>query len=585
MSRVSQYNWLEFAQLVHVESGHCLFTHNQPANRCYALVSGNLIATIEDPEFSRQATLPVNFEQEQLIAADAFINAGVYPYTVTAQSDCQVLVFDENDLAQIKDQPEQYADFLLQAMTSTAKQQQAIAEQAQAALLKSSAIPEVDFIAQNAFNAYQSIQSLPEEKIEAVIQDVAQAVFDQAENFAKLTVVESGMGVAENKQLKIQLGTLEVAKSLVGQPGLGERLQTSNSDGKNVDELAQSIGVVFAMIPVTNPVETLTFKFLSALKSRNSVIISSHRRAQNVGSQCVALIQSVLQQHGLDENLIQTPQMPPSRAITNAFMTHKNVHFILATGGPSMVHSAYCSGTPAIGVGKGNAPVWIAADANIQQAAQHVVASKSFDNGIVCGSENNLLVDAPIADEFLNAAQTEGAAVLDDAEVQQLLNTVFSSGALDSRWVGHSAAEICEFANIYRPYDVKLILAKVDAQAAISPLLKEKLAPVLSVSIMDNDQQALEKAKAILDDEGAGHTAIIHTQDKNRIQEYAKYVDVSRILVNTPGTQGCIGAANDLELSWTLGCGTQGGGSTSDNVTYKHLMNTKRIAYDESFLS
>jgi len=260
-------------------------------------------------------------------------------------------------------------------------------------------------------------------------------------------------------------------------------------------------------------------------------------------------------------------------------MSHDDVNFILATGGPSMVKSAYTSGTPAIGVGKGNAPVWICANSDIKQAAKDVIGSKSFDNGIVCGSENNLLVDKAVLSEFVVQAQDCGAVLLTDYELQILLDEVFSSGRLDAQWVGRSAADICQFLNIERDYEIKLILAEVKEGNLDSPLLKEKLAPVLSLSVMDNTQQALSLAKNILQGEGAGHTAIIHCNDEELVEQYARAVDVSRILVNTPGTQGCIGAANGLELSWTLGCGTQGGGSTSDNVTFRHLMNVKRIAY------
>jgi len=573
----------------HVQFQHCfnseelvrstvLVQQGQALSKCCILIEGELIARMRDSELDRYVDLPVEFKQDGLIFAQEFLSGTKSQYDVIVNSDCKLLVLDKKGFEQIQEDPELLKDFYSLAMSSVLEQNQAMLELTQNNLLSKASIPEVDFMVERAVTAYKSLQNVSEEKIDEVIFAVASAVNDQAERFALDTVQESGMGVAEHKQLKIQLGTIEVANSLMGEPGLGQSFD-KDSDA-NVQEMAQSMGVVFAMIPVTNPVETLTFKFLSALKSRNSVIMSSHRKAQGVGKACVLLIQKILKQHGLNENIIQTPQMPPNRAITNAFMTHKKVNFILATGGPSMVHSAYCSGTPAIGVGKGNAPVWISDDADVAMAAKNVVASKSFDNGIVCGSENNLVLDKNISDSFLEAAKQEGAAVLDDVEITRLLTEVFSSGALDARWVGQSAAAIAEFAQIYRPFEIKLILATVSNGDLESPFLKEKLAPVLSVSIMDGEKQAMNLAKTILQNEGAGHTAIVYSQDKSRVQSYASMVDVSRVLVNTPGTQGCIGAANGLKLSWTLGCGTQGGGSTSDNVTYEHLMNIKRIAYD-----
>jgi acetaldehyde dehydrogenase/alcohol dehydrogenase len=216
---------------------------------------------------------------------------------------------------------------------------------------------------------------------------------------------------------------------------------------------------------------------------------------------------------------------------------------------------------------------------DLEKAVKDIIFSKSFDNGIVCGSENNLLVDSSVYDDFLNLAERYGSAVLSANEVDTLLTALFSKGSLDSDWVGRSAQEVCDFIGITRDYPILLILAAVPTGSKISPLLKEKLVPILSVSRINNHQHGLDMAKSILDDEGAGHTAIIHSNDDVKIDAFSKVVDVSRILVNTPGTLGCIGANNGLELSWTLGCGTQGGGSTSDNVGYRHLLNIKRIAY------
>ena len=244
-----------------------------------------------------------------------------------------------------------------------------------------------------------------------------------------------------------------------------------------------------------------------------------------------------------------------------------------------MVKSAYQSGTPAIGVGKGNAPVWVTAGCDLNLAAQSIIESKAFDNGIVCGSENNLLVDKTVLPNFIEKCKSHGAVLLNTQESQLLEQALFASGRLDGQWVGKSAADICEFVGIKREYAIKLILQSVPSAQLNSPFLKEKLAPILSLVSIDSNKRALSLAKSILSDEGAGHTAIIHSQDKKLIDVYSQAVDVSRVLVNTPGTQGCIGAANNLKLSWTLGCGTQGGGSTSDNVTYRNLMNKKRVAH------
>ncbi len=555
--------------------GEFLFKQMDTATGCYILLKGNVYGLVEDAELGREAVLKNTFSHNSLIGVKELVNNKKYSFSVVCGGEVSCLYLSQAAFKKMQKDEKALADFYEMAFTSYFKNNDNLDESIAIDGLLGSRIPEVDFMMSKAVDAHHKMKDFSEAFIDELINDVAIEINNHADELASQTVLESGMGVRKNKILKIGLGTIEVAKTLIGQDGIGAISEKKNG----VQCINTSMGVVFGMIPITNPVETILFKFLSCLKSRNAIVVSSHRKGRDVGLKTVQLIQSVLQEHGAPVDLIQAPQLPASRAVTNAFMSHKDVNFILATGGPSMVKSAYTSGTPAIGVGKGNAPVWICANSNIEKAAQDVVGSKSFDNGIVCGSENNLLVDRSILDEFTQQAQKCGAALFNDSELKTLLDGAFSSGRLDAQWVGRSAADICQFLNIERDYDVKLILATVKKDNLDSPLLKEKLAPVLSLSVMDDTQQALNLAKNILQGEGAGHTAIIHCNDSSTIEQFAQVVDVSRILVNTPGTQGCIGAANGLELSWTLGCGTQGGGSTSDNVTYRHLMNVKRIAY------
>jgi len=555
-----------------VAQGHCLLAQGSQPTHCFYILSGEVQLEVHDKELDRKARLPVSFSAGDCISAKELLSEQASLYSVIAHCGTQYVTLSLPQLRKLMlDDPNFYSIIL----NSLSKQIDITLQDQVDAALMSAPIKEVEFIVNGANEAHRTIQDLPEQIIDDAIMAIAQAVNDQAENLAKLTVLESGMGVLEHKIQKIQLGTIAVAENLKGKPGVGSVIE--NKDGSK--GLANSMGVVFAMIPVTNPVETLTFKCLIALKSRNAIVISSHRKAKNVGNQTVELIQSVLKKSGLPVNLVQTSQMPSSRGLTQAFMTHDGVHFILATGGPSMVKSAYQSGTPAIGVGKGNAPVWIEKTCDVQKAAQDVVFSKSFDNGIVCGSENNLLVDAAIYDDFLVHAIKAGAAVLNDFEIHALLDVVFRDGHLDSRFVGKSAQDVCDQLGIKRDYPVKLILAQTHDQPEGTPLLKEKLLPILSVTKIESDEQAMALAKTILEDEGAGHTAIMHSNNEALVEQFAQCADVSRVLVNGAGTLGCIGANNGLQLSWTLGCGTQGGGATSDNVSYEHLLNIKRIAY------
>jgi len=555
--------------------GELLFKQADAPNGCYILLEGTVDGLVEDSELGRKSDLSCAFRDTNVLGVQELMNNNNRYFSAVCREDVSCLFLSKASFKKMQSDEKAMAQFYQLALMSICNTPDESGESIAAAELLGSAIPEVDFMMSKAVDAHHKMEHFSEAFIDELINDVAIEINNHADELASQTVLESNMGVRQHKILKIGLGTIEVAKTLIGQDGIGAISKREN----DVQCINTSMGVVFGMIPITNPVETIVFKFLSCLKSRNAIVVSSHRKGRDVGLKTVQLIQSVLKEHGAPVDLIQAPQLPASRAVTNAFMSHDDVNFILATGGPSMVKSAYTSGTPAIGVGKGNAPVWICANSDIKKAAQDVVGSKSFDNGIVCGSENNLLVDEAVLTEFVTQAQECGAVLLTDYELQILLDSVFSSGRLDAQWVGRSAADICQFLNIQRDYEIKLILAPVEKDNLDSPLLKEKLAPVLSLSVMDNTEQALLLAKNILQGEGAGHTAIIHCVDDSMVEQYARAVDVSRILVNTPGTQGCIGAANGLELSWTLGCGTQGGGSTSDNVTFRHLMNVKRIAY------
>jgi acetaldehyde dehydrogenase/alcohol dehydrogenase len=577
----TELNTSEFAHYLEekkYQAGQNLFNQNDVIDGCHIIVKGTVHGVVRDDELGRQAKMDLLFcDGEVLGMTDLMASSegdDLRNFSAVATSEVSSLFISKQAFQNMQKDEKASAFFFKLALKSASKNTFSSHKSMAQDSLLSSAIPEVDFMVANAVLAQQKIQSFSETFIDQVIDDVALEINQHADELAEQTVLESNMGVKEHKVLKIGLGSIEVAKTLVGKTGIGSMSEPE----KGVRTIHTPMGVVFGMIPITNPVETILFKFLSALKSRNAIIVSSHRKGRDVGLKTVKIIQSVLKKHGAPINLIQAPQLPASRAVTNAFMSHIDVNFILATGGPSMVKSAYQSGTPAIGVGKGNAPVWICQDSNLKQAAQDVINSKSFDNGIVCGSENNLIVDHVVQEEFIKHAESFGAIMLSQEELQTLIDQAFSSGRLDAQWVGRSAADICEYLNITRDYEIKLILAKVEEDQLDSPFLKEKLAPVLSLSVVNTDQQALNLAKQILQGEGSGHTAIIHSQDDQLIKQYGQAVDVSRILVNTPGTQGCIGAANGLQLSWTLGCGTQGGGSTSDNVTYKHLMNTKRIA-------
>ena len=262
-------------------------------------------------------------------------------------------------------------------------------------------------------------------------------------------------------------------------------------------------------------------------------------------------------------------------------MRHPGVSMILATGGTAMVKAAYSSGTPAIGVGPGNAPAWVCADADVEAAARIVVASKAFDHGIICGSENNLVVDRSVRDSFTGALRRAGAAVLTAAECDRLARVAFDDrdGRLRRSVLGQAATAIAAQAGIEVPAGTRLLVAPVPRQAVPGPYGREKLAPLLSLFTADGEDDGIRLCRQILGNGGRGHTAIIHTRSKRLQSSFARQMPVSRVLVNGPGAHGCIGLGNGLTPSLTLGCGTYGRTSTTDNVTYTNLVNIKRVAH------
>jgi acetaldehyde dehydrogenase/alcohol dehydrogenase len=556
--------------------GEFLFKQNDQPDGCFYILSGQLVTQYYDADVSTDIALEY-YGKGDLVGAMSLIADEPRAMTVRVAEAAEVLFLSTSKLEELQTIDElAYQEFLKLFNTSLIQRVRKSQPLNQQAALKIAKIPSVDKQMSLARLAHEEFLSWPEETVDEIITDIAKAIYAQAKELAELTQQESGMGVVEHKILKIKLGSLDVADSLVNKPGNG----AIEIEANGIERVSMPIGVVFGMIPITNPVETTVFKTLISLKSRNAIVISSHRKGRLVGEKTVEIIRQVLKRFGAPENLVQTPELAANRKVTNAYMTHEDISMILATGGPSMVKSAYSSGTPAIGVGKGNAPVWICDDCDVVDAAKKVINSKAFDNGVVCGSENNLVVDRLIADEFLVNMESYGAVVLSDAERELLLTNVFAGGrGLQAEFIGQSAADICVAAGIERDYEIKLILAEVQPYDFASILLREKLAPVLSFIRNEDDKMALEHAYEILELEGKGHTAIIHTNDKDRVRAFSAVVQVSRVLVSTAGTQGCIGADNGLNLSWTLGCGTMGGGSVSDNVSYTHLQNNKRIAY------
>ncbi|MBN1192029.1 MAG: aldehyde dehydrogenase family protein [Dehalococcoidales bacterium] len=429
---------------------------------------------------------------------------------------------------------------------------------------------------ERAQRAQKLFASWTEDKIDSLLADIASAIASRAEELAAATVEETKIGVAADKITKIKFASLEVLKTLTGQIASGylSPLETQ------VSEIACPVGVVFGMIPVTNPVSTISFKTLICLKGRNSLILSCHRDALGVGKQACDIIRSVLEKHGAPADLVQPILQRSSRQKTIMFMKHPGVSLILATGGTSMVRAAYSSGTPAIGVGSGNAPVLVCSDADIARAAKNIVDGKSFDNGVICGSENNLVVVSSVREEFIRQLQANGAIVLSADEKARFTPRIFDSetSTLKKSLVGRSAEIIAEQAGIAGKQKIRLVVVPIEGNEITGPYAHEKLAPVLSLYTVKDEDEGFRVAGHILEMQGRGHTAVIYSRSSELVKRYGREIEASRILVNVPASFGCVGIGSGLCPSFTLGCGTFGGTSTTDNIGYRHLLNIKRLS-------
>ncbi|HVQ12721.1 MAG TPA: aldehyde dehydrogenase family protein [Vicinamibacterales bacterium] len=436
----------------------------------------------------------------------------------------------------------------------------------------------VDALVNQALAAHRQIEGWSEARIDALLHALGRVVADHASPLAVAAVAETGMGNVRDKTLKNSIASTGVCAQLAGHIGHG---QIAFDRERQIAEIANPVGVVVGLVPATHPVATFIFKVLIAIKGRNAIILSPSRRAQQVSHQVGVLIQQVLRDVGAPTGLVQWLGADSSRATTTALMSHRQVGMVLATGGHAMVQAAYRSGTPAIGVGPGNAPVLISADADLRHAARSIVLSKSFDNGLICGAENHLVVEASARGRLIAELIQQGAAVLTRDESARFRDAAVNPQTLRllPSIFGKDAATLARLANIERPHDIQLLVIPTEIVSTRNYLAAEKLAPVVSLFTVAGVDEGMRVCRALLDVDGAGHTAIIHSRSSHLIERFAT-IPVSRILINSPATQGLLGLTTGLVPSLTLGCGTWGGTSTTNSVTYSDLLNITRVAYD-----
>ncbi|MEO2873753.1 bifunctional acetaldehyde-CoA/alcohol dehydrogenase, partial [Lacticaseibacillus paracasei] len=394
---------------------------------------------------------------------------------------------------------------------------------------------------------------------------------------AKLAVDETGRGVWEDKAIKNMFATEEIWHSIKNNKTVG----VINEDKqRGLVSIAEPIGVIAGVTPVTNPTSTTMFKSEIAIKTRNPIIFAFHPGAQKSSARALEVIRDEAEKAGLPKGALQYIPVPSMDA-TKALMDHPGIATILATGGPGMVKSAYSSGKPALGVGAGNAPAYIEASANIKQAVNDLVLSKSFDNGMICASEQGVIIDSSIYDDVKKEFEAQGAYFVKQKDMKKFESTVINleKQSVNPRIVGQSPKQIAEWAGITIPDNTTILIAELKGVGEKYPLSREKLSPVLAMVKADGHEDAFKKCETMLDIGGLGHTAVIHTADDELALKYADAMQACRILINTPSSVGGIGDLyNEMIPSLTLGCGSYGGNSISHNVGTVDLLNIKTMA-------
>ncbi len=425
--------------------------------------------------------------------------------------------------------------------------------------------------------AQKKFATFTQEQVDKIFLAAASAANKARIPLAKLAVEETGMGIVEDKVIKNHYASEYIYNAYKNTKTCGV-IEEDTAYG--IKKIAEPIGVIAAVIPTTNPTSTAIFKCLLALKTRNAIIISPHPRAKNSTIAAAKLVLEAAVAAGAPEGIIDWIDVP-SLEMTNTVM--KEADIILATGGPGMVKAAYSSGKPALGVGAGNTPAIIDDTADIVLAVNSIVHSKTFDNGMICASEQSVIVLASIYDEVKKEFASRGCYFLKGEEIEKVRKTIIINGALNAKIVGQPAAKIAALAGVTVPEGTKILIGEVESVELSEEFAHEKLSPVLAMYKANDFEDALCKAEHLVADGGYGHTSSVYLNavtEKDKLNEFAARMKTCRVLVNTPSSHGGIGDLYNFKLapSLTLGCGSWGGNSVSENVGVKHLINIKTVA-------
>ena len=434
----------------------------------------------------------------------------------------------------------------------------------------------IDNLVKKANIAMEEMMKLNQEEIDNIVQVMAKAGLENHIKLAKLAVEETKKGVFEDKVTKNIFATEYIYNDIKYKKTVGV-IDENEEEGSMT--VAEPIGIIAGVTPVTNPTSTTMFKSLIAIKGRNPIIFSFHPAAQNCSREAAQILRNAAIKAGAPKDCIQWIEEPSLQA-SNELMNHKGISIILATGGPGMVKSAYSSGKPALGVGPGNVPCFIEKSADVDEAVNDLILSKTFDNGMICASEQAVIIEKVIYEKVINLMKKQKCYFVNSEEKELLQNTLINSQtkSLNPDIVGQSAYTIAKMSGFDVEKDTKILVAEIKGVGEDYPLSKEKLSPVLACIKVEDYKEGIEKCVEMTEFGGIGHTAVIHSNDDKVILEFSKKVKTGRLLVNTPSSQGAIGGIYTTNTpSLTLGCGSMGNNSTTDNISAINLINTKKV--------
>jgi acetaldehyde dehydrogenase / alcohol dehydrogenase len=440
----------------------------------------------------------------------------------------------------------------------------------------------IDSLANNAVKALGAFRCFTQEMVDEIIKQMAVTALENHRHLAKLAVNETRRGVYEDKVFKNMFATEFIYNNIRDMKTVGV---ISENENEGMVEMAEPVGVIAGVIPITNPTSTVIFKSLISLKTRNPIIFAFPKYAQQCCTETASLLKNAAIRAGAPENCIQWIELPSHEAF-QALMIHPKISLILATGGPNLVKAAYSSGKPAIGVGAGNVPCYIEKTANIKRAVNDVILSKTFDNGMICASEQALIIDQEIYNEVKQEMIENQCYFLNEEERKLIEKVVIfeKTNSINQLIVGLPAYMIAKMAGVNVPVNTKILIAELEGVGPKFPLSCEKLSPILACYKVDSFSEGLLIAEETLEYGGLGHSAAIHTADQTLVDRFAMRMKAGRIIVNTPSTHGAIGDIYNTSLpSLTIGCGSYGGNSVSQNVGAANLINIKKVAKRRTF--